>query len=201
MELGEKIRKLRKEKGMTQKELSAKLGTTPQNLAQYENGKRNPKIETLQKIADALDVKVIKSNDEFDLVDADTSVITEKNITLETLENHPRLEKILEEYAQEYVKNSQNIVDSSPFPFDCNTFNAADMYSKIDFYNFLFDRIDIRTINGEEYYNLYLSIPDVKDEANRDLQLRTNYSKLNALGKQEAIKRIEELTQIEKYTR
>ena len=75
------------------------------------------------------------------------------------------------------------------------------MYSKIDFYNFLFDRIDIRTINGEEYYNLYLSIPDVKDEANRDLQLRTNYSKLNALGKQEAIKRIEELTQIEKYTR
>lgn len=56
MELGEKIRKLRKEKGMTQKELSAKLGTTPQNLAQYENGKRNPKIETLQKIADALNV-------------------------------------------------------------------------------------------------------------------------------------------------
>ena len=41
----------------------------------------------------------------------------------------------------------------------------------------------------------------MKDEANRDLQLRTNYSKLNALGKQEAIKRIEELTQIEKYTR
>ena len=201
MPTGEKIKELRKKRGLTQKQLGDLCGMADSAIRRYENGRANPKIETLQKIADALDVKVIKSNDEFDLVDADTSVITEKNITLETLENHPRLEKILEEYAQEYVKNSQNIVDSSPFPFDCNTFNAADRYSKIDFYNFLFDRIDIRTINGEEYYNLYLSIPDVKDEANRDLQLRTNYSKLNALGKQEAIKRIEELTQIEKYTR
>ena len=69
MEFSEKLRNLRKEKGMTQKELSVKLGTTPQNLAQYENGKRNPKPKTLQKIADALDVPVnaLKSDRELEL--------------------------------------------------------------------------------------------------------------------------------------
>lgn len=60
MTVGEKIKKIRKEKGMSQKELSGKLGTTPQNLAQYENGKRNPKFESLRKIADVLEVDVME---------------------------------------------------------------------------------------------------------------------------------------------
>lgn len=54
--IGENIKRIRKEKGYSQKQLAEKLGTTPQNLAQYENGKRIPKIETLDKIAYALDV-------------------------------------------------------------------------------------------------------------------------------------------------
>lgn len=62
MTIGENIRRIRKSKEMTQKDLAAKLETTPQNLAQYENGKRNPKPETLQKIADALGC------DAFDLI-------------------------------------------------------------------------------------------------------------------------------------
>ena len=58
MNTGQKIRDLRKKHGITQKALADKLGTSPQNLAQYESGKRHPKIETLQKIADALDIPV-----------------------------------------------------------------------------------------------------------------------------------------------
>lgn len=58
MDIGEKIKYLRTEKGITQKELASKLGTSQQNLAQYENGKRNPKPETLKRIADALEVPI-----------------------------------------------------------------------------------------------------------------------------------------------
>lgn len=43
MTTGEKIKTIRKKRGLTQRELAEKLGTTPQNLAQYENNKRNPK--------------------------------------------------------------------------------------------------------------------------------------------------------------
>ena len=56
MDIGDKIKKIRREKNLTQKELAQKLGTSPQNLAQYENGKRNPKLKTIRQLADALNV-------------------------------------------------------------------------------------------------------------------------------------------------
>ena len=42
--------------------MAQKLGTSPQNLAQYENGKRNPKYETIKKIANALNVSPLDLN-------------------------------------------------------------------------------------------------------------------------------------------
>ncbi len=54
----EKIAFVRKKKNLTQKELGNKLGVTQQTVAQYENGARIPKLETLKKIASALDVPV-----------------------------------------------------------------------------------------------------------------------------------------------
>lgn len=54
----EKIAFVRKKKNLTQKELGNKLGVTQQTVAQYENGTRMPKLETLKKIASALDVPV-----------------------------------------------------------------------------------------------------------------------------------------------
>ncbi len=63
MKTSEKIRLARKKAGLTQKQLAEKLGSTAQNLAQYENGKRNPKPETLYKIADALNVSADELGD------------------------------------------------------------------------------------------------------------------------------------------
>lgn len=54
MPVGEDIKFIRQKKGMTQAQLAAAIGTTSQNISQYERGVRNPKIGTLQKIADAL---------------------------------------------------------------------------------------------------------------------------------------------------
>lgn len=58
MTVGEKIRSVRKEKGLSQKELAEKLGVSQSNYSQYEVCKRNAKIETLERIADALEVPV-----------------------------------------------------------------------------------------------------------------------------------------------
>lgn len=53
---GDMIRKYRKEKGWTQKQLGEACGIHEANIRKYELGKQNPKKETLQKIADALGV-------------------------------------------------------------------------------------------------------------------------------------------------
>ena len=58
MTVGEKIRAARKTAGLTQKELAEKMNISYQNLAQWETGKRNPKLENLEKIAAALEIPV-----------------------------------------------------------------------------------------------------------------------------------------------
>ena len=54
MTVGENIRRIRKEKGLTQKQLGNLCQMNEVQLRQYELGKANPKIETLKKIANAL---------------------------------------------------------------------------------------------------------------------------------------------------
>lgn len=49
MAIGENIRKIRKEKKLTQKELGKLCGMSEAQIGQYENGLRNPKMETLKK--------------------------------------------------------------------------------------------------------------------------------------------------------
>lgn len=56
MDFCEKMREERKKRGLSQKELGKKIGMSQQMIAQYENGNRNPKRETIEKIANALEV-------------------------------------------------------------------------------------------------------------------------------------------------
>jgi transcriptional regulator with XRE-family HTH domain len=60
MTTGERIRDARKAAGLTQLELAEKLGVPYQSIGQWENNVRNPKYETLEKIATALNVSVYR---------------------------------------------------------------------------------------------------------------------------------------------
>jgi transcriptional regulator with XRE-family HTH domain len=56
--IGEKLRKLRKERGWTQKTLEEKTGVAQRNISSYESGKLQPSARTLRKFADAFEVPV-----------------------------------------------------------------------------------------------------------------------------------------------
>lgn len=58
MSIGENIKKIRVDAGLTQKELGERLGITSQSIAQWETGRREPKYQSMVKIADALNVPV-----------------------------------------------------------------------------------------------------------------------------------------------
>lgn len=58
MTIGERIRAARKKAGFTQKQLGELAKIAEPTIRKYELGKLNPKIETIQKIANALDVPV-----------------------------------------------------------------------------------------------------------------------------------------------
>ncbi|MGN0355028.1 MAG: helix-turn-helix domain-containing protein [Muricoprocola sp.] len=65
MTVGENIRRIRKEKGLTQKQLGERLNMTQSAIGQFENDKTSPKIETVDKIASALGVNIVDIMEQF----------------------------------------------------------------------------------------------------------------------------------------
>ena len=107
MTVGENITKIRKEKKLTQKALGKLCGMSEAQIGQYENGLRNPKMETLEKIANALDISY------FELLDI-SETTKESNIQKITLnveiknidEETKKAEKLIE-----LLKEAKSLAD------------------------------------------------------------------------------------------
>lgn len=123
---------------MTQKELGEKLGGIPQQqIGRWENGKSNPKLNTIQKIAAALNVNV-------------------NDLLGSPLDDSP---------LYQVLKN----VDYSDSPVSRNFINA---------------QLTIQVHDWEQI----------------DIELVKKFKQLNEIGKAIAIERIEELSEIPRYT-
>lgn len=156
MTIGEKIKQARKKAGYTQKELGEKLGISQVRVAQYENGIRNPKIETVNKIAKALNVEItdlipelIRINDavKIDINAAKTLLdkLHEMGLSRET-------EKKYQEWAINTITERQNRLNELGLLTSNNA--TADYIQEID--NFL--------SHNPEYKTLFDSIMHVKKE-------------------------------------
>lgn len=93
MNIGDKIKKFRLEKKLTQKELGDRLGVSQATYQQWEKGKRNPKRETIIKIANALDIPVSFLYDDYPFVDPFEGMTKEQIQT-----SNERIKKQLELY-------------------------------------------------------------------------------------------------------
>jgi transcriptional regulator with XRE-family HTH domain len=58
MDFGEKIKKLRKTKGLSQQELANILGVHPKHISRYENHSSNPSLDVLLKLRDLFHVSL-----------------------------------------------------------------------------------------------------------------------------------------------
>ncbi|OGK27691.1 hypothetical protein A3B50_04160 [Candidatus Roizmanbacteria bacterium RIFCSPLOWO2_01_FULL_40_42] len=57
-QVGNRIQKLRKQRGLTQEQLAEKIRVSPTYIGFIEQGQRNPSINTADKIARILGVKL-----------------------------------------------------------------------------------------------------------------------------------------------
>lgn len=57
-EIGKKIAQLRKEKGLTQEQMSQMTGLDRANIAKIENGRYNTGIDIIGRICDALGCRI-----------------------------------------------------------------------------------------------------------------------------------------------
>lgn len=56
--LGDELRRLRKERGWSQLEMTRHTGMPQAKISRLELGKGNPTLETIRKLADALGVRI-----------------------------------------------------------------------------------------------------------------------------------------------
>lgn len=57
-EFKDRVKALREEKDITQDQLAERLGVTKMAISGYENGKRKPRFDMLDNLADVLDVDI-----------------------------------------------------------------------------------------------------------------------------------------------
>jgi transcriptional regulator with XRE-family HTH domain len=96
MTVGEKIKHIRKDKGLQQKTIAGEVGLDQSNYNKIENGRREPSVEVLQKLAVIFGVTVD------DLLNPDD----DKKPTPVTVEDKTTTEKIrLIEQLEEEDKN------------------------------------------------------------------------------------------------
>lgn len=81
MTIGENIKRIRKEKGLTQKELGALCGMSESQIRHYELNYKTPRFETIKRISKALDIRLSEILDD-DLREFSTNEINKKDILL-----------------------------------------------------------------------------------------------------------------------
>lgn len=112
--IGKRIRLLRNTQGISLEELSFKAGLNAAHLGQIERGLRNPTIETLNRIASALDVSfytLVCASEEIPPEKPETTEVKSKidaqlsSMTLEEQKDILRIIRIFRRHFEEDKKN------------------------------------------------------------------------------------------------
>ena len=193
MRIGANIRRIRKIRGMTQRELGEKLGVTQAAIGQYERPSANLTRNTIEKIANALNVSLDALIKDFDGHIVDGNIIKEirieNNLTIQELSALTGIsEKLLNEYEENITTPYERDIDRLAYCFKKDGERLYSYDGEIPF-------LCTPTTQPERPYETVL-----RDPINfQEQHLLFTYNLLNDVGKREAQIRIQELTEIEKY--
>lgn len=131
MPTGEKIKEFRKKRGLTQKQLGDLCGMADSAIRRYENGRANPKIETLRKIADALEVNVTELLNDGAIVG---SIITDNILQHNAIKDVASCNETVKSRYNNYLEKNVNTIAAH---FDGEEFTDEEMKQIIKFAEFV----------------------------------------------------------------
>lgn len=196
MEIGQNIQEARKKAKLTQKELAEKVGIATITVQQYERGVRTPKIETLQKIAQALNI--------------DVGVLYGVEVNKGNPQYLNRLYGKISEVAEKYGRPEEEVVNwinrclSMSDKYDMSEavanrleFLSGNMAKRV------FEQVD--SLSADEQLQMAEAVDLLtqfeKEERRYVLDTIGRLLLLNATGLIEAFKRVTELAMLEGYTK
>ena len=124
--LGEKIKKYRENKNMTQVEIAGVLGVKPATVSKYESGALEPNIESLRKLAQLFDISVdeLIKEDNFDISKVNILEVLreQKNMKLKGGLYHNT--QITFAYNTNHIEGSKLTEDQTRYIYETNTLVA-----------------------------------------------------------------------------
>ena len=121
--LGEKIKKYREEKKMTQVEVAEVLGVKPATISKYEAGTLEPNIESLKKLAELFGVSVdeLLKEDEFDVSKINVLEVLIEQKEMKLKENLYHNTQIIFAYNTNHIEGSKLTEDQTRYIYETNT--------------------------------------------------------------------------------
>lgn len=204
MNMGERIKKFRKDRGMTQKELAKELEIIPNSLSRFELGTYVPSLRIIQMLASIFEVELWQIY--YDEKPATSSIgerikyfREDQKLTLQELADKSKI-------PMAYIEKFEN-GEATPSNSDISKLIFA-LNSTYEVFLMNTDFDSIKTLNITIKSRIDSSYTDKIVESvigqclNKSLEqekLLEYFHKLNDVGQSEAVKRVGELTQIPEY--
>lgn len=204
MNMGERIKKFRKDRGMTQKELAKELEIIPNSLSRFELGTYVPSLRIIQMLASIFEVELWQIY--YDEKPAASSIgerikyfREDQKLTLQELADKSKI-------PMAYIEKFEN-GEATPSNSDISKLIFA-LNSTYDVFLMNTDFDSLKTLNITIESRIDSSYTDKIVESvigqclNKSLaqeKLLEYFHKLNDVGQSEAVKRVGELTQIPEY--
>ena len=121
--LGEKIKKYREEKKITQVEVAEILGVKPATISKYEAGALEPNIESLKKLAELFEVSVdeLLKEDEFDVSKINVLEVLREQKEMKLKGNLYHNTQIIFAYNTNHIEGSKLTEDQTRYIYETNT--------------------------------------------------------------------------------
>ena len=129
MEIGEKLKLLRKERGLTQSEVGVIIGQERSTVACYETGKRNPDVKTLERLSVLYQVSLDYFSDKseadtmIELLSRSSSFFASNDISTET--KNKAMNTIMRLYL-ENTTNEENFINNEREDYTASTERKAE---------------------------------------------------------------------------
>ncbi len=121
--LGEKIKKYREEKKMTQMEVAEVLGVKPATISKYEAGALEPNIESLKKLAELFVISVdeLLKEDKFDVSKINILEVLREQKSMKLKGNLYHNTQIVFAYNTNHIEGSKLTEDQTRYIYETNT--------------------------------------------------------------------------------
>ena len=135
--LGEKIKKYRENKKMTQNEVAEVLGVKPATISKYETNTLEPNIESIKKLAEIFEISIDEllndKGDEFDISKFNILDILREQKNMKLKGNLYHNTQITFAYNTNHIEGSRLTEDQTRYIYETNTLLAEkDSVTDID---------------------------------------------------------------------